>query len=99
MEMCALDQMGNEVVKGGGIACQAYISAVIDYQNMLRSMDVDYSVNFCIPETVSLMEIQKTVMAYFLQYNKLHRKFVAAPGVALALSVAYPCKNKKNPKN
>ena len=94
IKVCAVNRYGEELIKGGKIACQAYISGVIDYQNMVRSMGASTGTEFCIPETESLNEIQLRVLKYFLEYKKLHRKFVAAPGVALALSSAYPC-NKK----
>lgn len=95
IKVCAIDKAGKEIVKGGMLACQAYISGVIDFQNMTKSMDVSTGVEFCIPETETLNEIQLRVLAYFLENNKLHRKFVAAPGVALALSTSYPCRKKK----
>lgn len=95
MKVCSVDKAGNEVIPGGKLACQAYIAGVVDFQNMTKSMDVSTGVDFCIPETETLNEIQIRVLAYFYQHNKLHRKFVAAPGVALALSTSYPCHKKK----
>lgn len=94
LKVCALDQKGNEIVPGGKIACQSYISGVIDYHNMLRSMDLTSDMNFCIPESTSLNELQLRVFAYMEKNIMLHRKFVAAPGVAMALFSAYPCKKK-----
>lgn len=91
-KVCSLDKDGNETVAGGKIACQAYISGVIDYHNMLRAMDLTSDMNFCIPVGVSLNELQLKVLMYLSTRNKLHRKFVAAPAVTMALYSFYPCK-------
>jgi len=91
-KVCALDKKGNEIVKGGKIACQSYISGVIDYHNMLRSMDLTSDMNFCIPQDTSLNELHLKVLMYLTERNKLHRKFVAAPAVTMALYSFYPCK-------
>ena len=91
IKVCSMNKYGEEIVKGGKIACQSYISGVIDYHNMLRSMDLTSDMNFCIPQDVSLNEIHARVLAYMYDRAKLHRKFVAAPGVAMALFSIYPC--------
>lgn len=91
LKVCAVDSSGREVIKGGKIACQAYLSGVIDYHNMLRAMDLTSEMNFCISEDVSLNELQIRVSAYLYKRAKLHRKFTAAPGVAMALFSLYPC--------
>ncbi len=92
LKVCALDKNGNEVVRGGKIACQAYISGVIDYHNTLRAMGLTGSdMNFCVPKDVMLNEIHIRVLLYMYERAKLHRKFVAAPGVAMALFSLYPC--------
>lgn len=91
LKVCAVDKQGNELVKGGKIACQSYISGVIDYHNMLRSMDLTSDMNFCIPENVSLNDLQIRVYAFLSKQEKLHRKFVASPAVAMALFSFYPC--------
>ena len=91
IKVCSMNKYGGEIVKGGKIACQAYISGVIDYHNMLRAMDLTSDMNFCIPADVTLNEIQTRVLAYMYDRAKLHRKFVAAPGVAMALFSIYPC--------
>jgi len=91
IKVCSVNKYGNEVVKGGKIACQAYIAGVIDYHNMLRAMDLTSDMNFCIPDGVTLNEIQLRVLAYMYKRAKLHRKFIAAPGVAMALFSIYPC--------
>ncbi|MGN7438776.1 MAG: Rap1a/Tai family immunity protein [Alcanivorax sp.] len=91
IKVCSMNKYGEEIIKGGKIACQAYIAGVIDYHNMLRAMDLTSDMNFCIPKDVSLNEIHTRVLAYMYERAKLHRKFVAAPGVAMALFSIYPC--------
>lgn len=91
IKVCMLDASGEEIVPGGKIACQSYISGVIDYHNMLRSMDLTTDMNFCIPEGVTLNEVHLRVLSYMYKRVKLHRNFVAAPGVAMALFSTYPC--------
>ena len=92
LKVCALDKSGRERVQGGKAICQSYISGVIDYHNTLRAMDLTSDMNFCIPETVSLNDIHFRVWAYLYKNQKLHRKFVAAPAVAMALFSFYPCR-------
>ncbi len=91
-KVCSIDKNGNEIIKGGKIACQSYISGVIDYHNMLRSMDLTSDMNFCIPQDTTLNELQLKVLMYLSERNKLHRKFVAAPAITMALYSFYPCK-------
>ncbi|MDH5723327.1 MAG: Rap1a/Tai family immunity protein [Alphaproteobacteria bacterium] len=97
-KVCAVDKSGEETIKGGKIACQSYISGMIDYYKFLESMnlqsDMPDNMRFCVPEEASLNEIQIKVLAFFYTYNKLHEKFVAAPAVLMALSAAYPCAKK-----
>ncbi len=91
IKICSVDSSGDEVVKGGKSACQSYISGVIDYHNTLRVMGLTPDMNFCISEDITLNEIHLRVLAYLYKRKKLHRKFVAAPGVAMALFELYPC--------
>lgn len=98
LKVCALDKNGNEIVAGGKIACQSYISAVIDYHNFLRTLDSAGPSSFCLPDEVSLNEVHLVVLLYFMKNQKLHRKFIAAPGVEMALIDAYPCDGKKRKK-
>ncbi|MFP4098355.1 MAG: Rap1a/Tai family immunity protein [Alphaproteobacteria bacterium] len=91
LKVCAVDSMGREIVEGGKIACQAYISGIVDYHNMLRAMRVVSDMDFCVPNDVGLNELQIRVLAYIYKRVKLHRKFVAAPGVTMALMSLYPC--------
>tara|TARA_R110001592_G_scaffold20926_5_gene84585 strand:- start:22346 stop:22717 length:372 start_codon:yes stop_codon:yes gene_type:complete len=91
IKVCSVDKYGKEIITGGKIACQSYIAGVIDYHNMLRSMDLTSDMNFCIPKKVTLNEIQLRVLEYMYKRAKLHRKFIAAPGVAMALFSIYPC--------
>jgi len=94
LQMCASDKDGNELVPGGHTACQSYISGVMDYHNLIRSMGTSPSVEFCVPETVGLNELQEKVAAYIFKNKKQHGAFVASPAVALALYNYYPCGKK-----
>ena len=87
-----MDRNGNELVQGGKIACQSYISGVIDYHNMLKAMDLTSDMNFCIPQKTTLNALQLRVWLYMKSRAKLHNKFSAAPGVAMALFALYPCR-------
>jgi Rap1a immunity proteins len=95
IQICDVDGRGNEKVKGGMAACQSYISGVIDYHNMLRSMDLTSNMNFCVPHDITLNELQMNVLGYLKRNKKLHRNFVAAPAVAMALFSTYPCSKKR----
>lgn len=92
IKICSLDRSGKELVEGGKAACQSYIAGVIDYHNMLRAMDLTSDMNFCIPQGITLNEIHIRVLAYMYERAPMFRKFVAAPGVAMALFEIYPCK-------
>jgi hypothetical protein len=90
MKICGVDDKGNEVAVGAHAACQSYISGVIDYHNMLRSMKIAPEIDFCIPESVTLNEIHLTVLKY-LEKNPQNDSFIAAPAILLALFDRYPC--------
>ena len=94
IQVCASDEDGKELVPGGHIACQAYISGVLDYHNMIRSLDAAPGLDFCVPDEVSLNGVQRTVVNYLIRNKDDHGSFIAAPGVALALFETYPCKKK-----
>ncbi|MCB1782790.1 MAG: hypothetical protein KDI13_02235 [Alphaproteobacteria bacterium] len=95
LKVCMLDKNGGELIAGGKIACQAYISGVIDYYNMMKSFEDREKMkgfDFCLPDDVSLNEVHLRVLSYLIEHKKMHRQFVAAPAVMMALSAAYPCR-------
>lgn len=94
LSMCSSDAQGKELVAGGHIACQAYIAGVLDYHNLVKSLGTAPSVNFCVPEGVTMNQLQMVVARYLQMRRSQHGSFIAAPGVALALFSAYPCKKK-----
>jgi len=94
MRVCSMDKEGREVVKGGHTACQAYISGVIDYHAMLRSLNIAPSVNFCIPDGITITYLHREVVQYFQKNKHEQGPFVATSGVALALYKAFPCMKK-----
>lgn len=91
LEVCKRGQDGQELVPGGHTACQAYIAGLIDYHNLLRSLGTSPSVDMCVPNTVKMGDLQDIVYAY-LEQNKQHDVFIAAPAVSLALFEVFPCK-------
>lgn len=92
-DLCGSNALGIENVKGGHTACQAYIAGVIDYHDLLRSLNTAPGIDFCVPNTVKMNDIQKVVWKY-LQKNQQHNAFSAAPAVALAMFEKYPCPSK-----
>jgi len=90
LKLCELDKKGKETVKGGRAACQTYIAGIIDYHKLLRSLDTSPSIDFCVPNTVKLNDLQTLVWTY-LSANPQHDAFNAAPAVSLALYSAYAC--------
>jgi hypothetical protein len=90
LELCKRNAKGGEVVKGGHIACQAYISGVIDYHQLLRSLGTSPSIDFCIPDAVKPGELQNIVWKY-LEENAQNDAFIAAPAVSLAVFDVFPC--------
>lgn len=95
MHVCGMDAGGKELVKGGHTTCQAYIAGVVDYHNLIKSLDTAPSVDFCIPEGTSLYDLQVVVLRYLVLNRSQHGPFIAAPGVTLALYKSYPCKKGK----
>lgn len=92
-EICKEDAEGTETVEGGHSACQAYIAGVVDYHNLLQSLGTSPSIDICVPETVSMNDLQDIVWKY-LEINSHHDAFVAAPAVSLAIFEVFPCKKK-----
>jgi hypothetical protein len=91
LHLCEKDAKGNEKVKGGHTACQAYIAGVIDYHNVLRSMKIAPKVNICVPDDANANLLHDTVLA-FLRQSPEHDGFVAAPAVTMALYGRFPCR-------
>jgi len=92
MSMCASDAQGREITPGGHIACQAYIAGILDYHTLIKSLGTAPGIDFCVPEGASMRGIQNKVQSYVLPNRKQHSGFIAAPGVALGLHNAFPCK-------
>ncbi len=95
LEVCSANPDGTERIKGGYIACQAYIAGVLDYHNLIRSMGTAPSVDFCVPEDVSMKDIQAKVTQYLYENRASQGPFIASPAVSLGLFKAYPCAGKK----
>lgn len=92
LQVCSFDEDGHEIIKGGHIACQGYIAGVMDYHNLISSLGTAPSVDFCVPAGTSLREVQLKIYKYIKENHHEQGPFNAAPGVALGLFKAYPCK-------
>jgi len=71
-------------------ACMSYVAGVIDYQIMQQSLGTQPSVDFCLPDDLSIEKAAVTVMLYLEKYP-MQGSFIAAPAVTMALQQAYPC--------
>jgi len=90
-QLCQMDDDGNERVKGGHTACQAYIAGVIDYHTVLQSMKIAPKLDICVPEKTTSAQLHIIVLKY-LEKNNTHDEFVAAPAITMALYEKFPCK-------
>lgn len=94
-EVCARDPYGKETVAGGHIACQSYISGIVDYHNFMQTLgSAEPDIHICIPSHVGLNDLQDVVWRYFSEHPA-NDPFVAGPTIVLALSEYYPCKKKE----
>lgn len=75
-------------------ACTSYIAGVIDYHLLLQSLGTAPTIDFCLPENLSLAQASVRVMGY-LQDAPQHDAFIAASAVPLALNKAFPCAPRK----
>jgi hypothetical protein len=75
-------------------SCQSYIAGIIDYQDLLKSLGSAPTVDFCIPRPTTMAQIKQVVLQYIAAHSE-HQDFIAAPGVAMALYNAYPCRKYK----
>lgn len=73
--------------------CLGYIAGMIDYHNLMRSLGTSPTVDFCIPNQVTLGAAAARVAQYLVMQPQ-HDSFIAAPAVTLALYQAYPCGGK-----
>ncbi len=89
--VCERDANGGEKVTGAHATCQAYISGVIDTYNLYRATGAASKLDFCVPTNAAPADLQTVVLSY-LKRNPQHQGFVAAPGVAMAMYEAFPCR-------
>ncbi|MBL4805547.1 MAG: hypothetical protein JKY71_11870 [Alphaproteobacteria bacterium] len=92
LQVCSFDENGQEVIKGGHIACQGYIAGVMDYHNLISSLGTAPSVDFCVPADTPLRQVHMNIYKYLKENRHEQGPFNAAPGVALGLYKAYPCR-------
>ena len=94
LHLCEIDAKGKETVTGGHAACQSYIAGVLDYHNVLQSLDLAPKIDICVPSTASLRDLQLIVLKYLRSHGE-HDAFVAAPAVTMAIYQVYPCRRGK----
>lgn len=75
-------------------SCQSYIAGIIDYHNLIKSLGSAPSVDFCIPDAATMGDLKAVVTRYIMSHSE-HQDFIAAPGVAMGLYNAFPCKKRK----
>lgn len=93
-ELCQRNAKGKETVKGGHTACQSYIAGIIDYHMLMKSLGTAPTIDFCVPNTEKMSKLQDIVWVY-LESNRQHSDFIAAPAVTLALYEYYPCRKRR----
>lgn len=91
LQVCEKDEKGRETVPGGHATCQAYIAGVLDYHNVLRSLDLAPKLDICVPRNVTLNQIHDIVLAYMRKHSE-NDAFIASPIVTMALYEIYPCR-------
>lgn len=74
-------------------SCQGYVAGVVDYHNLIRSLGTAPSVDFCIPEDATIADVTDVVLNHLIEYPE-HDNFIAAPAVAMALFLNFPCRYK-----
>ena len=70
--------------------CMGYIAGVIDYHMMLQSLGTAPTIDFCLPENISIEQATVVVLKY-LRSAPQNGDFIAAPVVTLALHDSFPC--------
>ena len=94
LHLCDMSPKGGELVKGGHAACQSYIAGVLDYHNVLQSLNLAPKIDICVPNTATLGELQQVVLRYLRAHGE-HDAFIAAPAVTMAIYQIYPCRARK----
>ena len=81
-------------------ACLNYIAGVIDYHTLTQSFGTATTIDFCLPDTMTIQDAAVTVMQYLREHPQ-HDAFIASAAVPLALNESFPCtpKPKKSKKS
>jgi hypothetical protein len=78
-------------------ACANYVAGVVDYHQLMQSLNAAGALKFCLPEEITKQQAAVLVMAY-LRSAPQHDAFVAAAAIPLALNKAFPCAAAKKAK-
>lgn len=74
-------------------ACTNYIAGVVDYHVLMQSFGTAPTIDFCMPDYISMQQAAVIVMAY-MRTAPQNDDFIAATVVPLALHKAFPCTAK-----
>lgn len=71
--------------------CVHYVAGVIDYHIMMQSLGTAPTIDFCLPQSITMPQAAVIVVAY-LRQNPGHDAFIAAGSIPLAMNKVFPCK-------
>lgn len=71
-------------------ACTAYILGIIDYQTLLKSVDITPGINFCMPAQYSTTTLGK-IFTNYIEKQPRHGPYLASAAVSLSLADVFPC--------
>ena len=69
--------------------CLNYIAGVIDYHILMQSFGTQPTIDFCLPDRITLVDAAVAVMAYLKSHPQ--HDAIASAVVPMALNYAYPC--------
>jgi hypothetical protein len=70
--------------------CLGYIAGVIDYHVMMQSLGTTPTIDFCMPDNLSIQKAAIVVLTY-LKKAPQNNDFIAAPAVTMAMHANFPC--------
>lgn len=74
-----------ELVNG----CLQYIAGVIDYHILMQSFGTQPTIDFCLPDNITLEDAGVAVMSYLKSHPQ--HDAIASAVIPMALNYAYPC--------
>lgn len=71
------------------MSCLSYIAGVIDYHILMQSFGTQPTIDFCLPDKLTLEDAGVAVMAYLKSHPQ--HDAIASAIVPMALNDAFPC--------